>query len=114
MKKLARWIPLPLLVLAVLTLIGPQTAEAAFGRRIARRAYYAAPRAVYAAPARVYAAPVPAYAAPVRVYAPAVGVYAPAVGVHVGPGVHIAAPGVRIGVGAPYRAYYGAPYYYGW
>ena len=107
MKKLARWIPLPLLVLAVLTLIGPQIAEAAFGRRIARRAYYAAPRAVYAAPVRAYAAPVPVYAAPVRVYAPAVGV-------HVGPGVHIAAPGVRIGVGAPYPAYYGGPYFYGW
>ena len=98
MKKLVKWISLPLLALVGLTLIGPQTAEAFGWRRHVRRAYVHRP---------YHVAPPAVYAAPVRVYGPAVGV-------HVGPGVHVAAPGLRVNVGSPYSTYYGGPYYYGW
>ena len=92
MRKLVQWISLPLLLLVGLTLIGPQTAEAAKWRRYARGAYVHQPY----------------YVAPPAVYVPRVRVYAPGVGVHVGPGVHVRAPGVGIHVGPRYR------YYYGW
>jgi hypothetical protein len=105
MKRLVKRISLPLLLLAGMMLIGPQTAEAAKWRRYAKRAYVHQP---------YYVAPVAVYAPPVRVYAPAVRVYAPAVGVYVGPGVHVRAPGVRVNVGSPYPSHYGRPYYHGW
>ncbi|MHC4405811.1 MAG: hypothetical protein ACYTG0_39705 [Planctomycetota bacterium] len=105
MKRLVKRISLPLLLLVGLTLIGPQTAEAAKWRRYARRAYVHRP--YYAAPPAVYAPRVRVYASPVRVYAPGVGV-------HVGLGVHVRAPGVRINVGSWYPSHYGRPYYYGW
>ena len=98
MKRLVKRISLPLLLLVGLTLIGPQTAEAARWRRYARRAYVHRPY----------------YVAPPAVYAPPVRVYAPGVGVYVGPGVHVRAPGVRVNVGSWYPSHYGGPYYYGW
>jgi hypothetical protein len=98
MKRLVQRISAPLLLLVGLTLIGPQTAEAANWRRHARRAsvhqHY--------------------YVAPPVVYVPRVRVYAPSVGVHVGPGVHVHAPGVRVHVGARYPSHYGRSHYYGW
>jgi len=95
MKRLLKQISLPLLLLAGLTLIGPQTAEAAKWRRHARRTY--------------------GHPASVRVYAPGVGVHvgpgvhvrAPGVRVHVGPGVDVLAPGVRVNVGPRYLPHYG-------
>ncbi|MFV1969007.1 MAG: hypothetical protein ACC628_26605 [Pirellulaceae bacterium] len=94
MKRLAKRISLPLLLLLGLTLIGQQTAEAGRWRRRARRAYVRRPY----------------YVAPPVVYAPGVRVYAPGVDVQVGPGVHVRAPGVRVNVGSWYPSYY----YYGW
>ena len=98
MKRLVKRISLPLLLLAGLMLIGPQTAEAGRWRRHARRAYVHRHH----------------YVAPPAAYAPRVRVYAPGVGVHVGPGVHVRAPGVRVNVGPRYPSYYGRSYYYGW
>ena len=105
MTRLVKRISLPLMLLIGLTLIGPQTAEAAKWRRYARRArvhqsYYVAPSAVYAPP--------------VRVYAPPVRVYAPGVSVHVGPGVHVHAPGVRVHVPSRYPSYHGGSHYLRW
>jgi len=97
MKRLVKRISLPLLLLAGLTLIGSQTAEAARWRRYALRPYV----------------PQPYYVAPAAVYAPPVRVYEPGVGVYVGPGVHVRAPGVRVSVGSPYPLYRGS-YYFGW
>ena len=97
MKRLVKRISLPLLLLAVLTLIGPQTAEAAKWRRYAQRPHVHQPY----------------YVAPAAVYAPPVRVYAPGVGVYVGPGVHVRAPGVRVHVGAPYPSYWDS-YYFRW
>ncbi len=97
MKRLVKRISLPLLLLAGLTLIGPQTAEAARWRRYAQRTYVRQPY----------------YVAPAVVYAPPVRVYAPGVGVYVGPGVRVRAPGVRVNVGPPYPLYRGS-YYFGW
>jgi hypothetical protein len=104
MKRLVKRISLPLLLLAGMMLIGPQTAEAAKWRRYAKRAYVHQP---------YYVAPVAVYAPPVRVYAPPVRVYAPGVGVYVGPGVHVDAPGVQVHVRSWYRPRYGRSYY-GW
>ncbi len=103
MKRLLKRISLPLMLLVGLTLIGPQTVQAARWRRQVRRAYVHPPR----------------YVAPPGVYAPPVRIYAPGVGVHVGPGVHVRAPGVRVNVGSWYPSYYRRPhyhgtYYYGW
>jgi len=97
MKRLVKRISLPLLLLVGLTLIGPQTAEAAKWRRYARHAYVHQP-----------------YVAPPAVYAPRVRVYAPGVGVQVGPRVHVRTPGVRVNVGSWYSSYNRGPYYYGW
>jgi hypothetical protein len=97
MKRLVKRISLPLLLLAGLSLIGPQTAEAAGWRRYVPRPYVRQP---------YYVAPVAVVAAPVRVYAPGVGVY-------VGPGVRVRAPGVRVNVGSPYPLYRNS-YYFGW
>jgi hypothetical protein len=111
MQRLVKRISLPLLLLAGLTLIGPQTAEAAGWRRYAQRPYVRQP--YFVAPAAVYAPPVRVYAPPVRVYAPPVRVYAPGVGVYVGPRVRVLAPGVRVNVGSPYPLYRDS-YYFGW
>ena len=112
MKRLVKRISLPLMLLVGITLIGPQTAEAAKWRRYARRAYVHRP--YYVAPPAVYAPPVRVYAPPVRVYAPPVRVYAPGVSVHVGPGVHVHAPGVRVHVPSRYPSYRGGSYYFRW
>jgi hypothetical protein len=98
MKRLVKRISLPLLLLVGVTLIGPQTAEAAKWRRYARRAYVHQPY----------------YVALPAVYAPPVRVYAPGVGVHVGPGVHVHAPGVRVNVGSRYPSYHRGSYYFRW
>ena len=98
MRRLVRRISLPLLLLLGLTLIGPQTAEAARWRRQARRAQVHRAHRV---------------AAPV-VYSPPVRVYAPGVGVHVGPGVHVRAPGVQVNIRPPYSSHQRGLYYYGW
>ena len=99
MKRLVKRISLPLVLLVVLTLIGPQTAEAAKWRRYARRAHVHQP----------------IYAAPTTVYAPPVRVHAPGVSVHVGPGVHVHAPGVRVHVPSyRYPSYHGGSYYFRW
>ncbi len=88
MRRFVKRISLPLMLLVGLTMIGPQTAEAARWRRIARRA-------------TVHVAPPVVYVAPVRVYAPAVG-------------VHVHAPGVGVHVGPRYPLYYGHSYYLRW
>lgn len=98
MKRLVKRISLPLVLLVGLTLIGPQTAEAAKWRRYARRAHVHHP----------------IYVAPTTVYAPPVRVYAPGVSVHVGPGVHVHAPGVRVHVPYRYPSYHGGSYYFRW
>jgi hypothetical protein len=98
MKRLVKRISLPLMLLVGVTLIGPQTAEAAKWRRYARRAYVHRPY----------------YVAPPAVYAPPVRVYAPGVRVRVVPGVDVHAPGVRVHVGSRYPSYYGGSYYFGW
>ena len=95
MKRLVKRISLPLLLLAGLALIGPQTAEAAKWRRHARH-HHVHPHY---------------HVAPAVVYAPPVHVYAPAVGVYVGPAVHVRAPGVRVNVGSPYPSYHRGPHY---
>jgi hypothetical protein len=105
MKRIVKRISLPLMLLVGLTLIGPQTAEAAKWRRYARRAHVHQP---------YYVAPPAVYAPPVRVYAPPVRVYAPGVSVHVGPGVHVHAPGVRVHVPSRYPSYHGGSYYLRW
>ncbi len=105
MKRLVKRISLPLLFLVGLTLIGPQTAEAARWRRYARGPY------VRVAPPVVYSPRVRVYAPGVRVYAPGVRVYAPGDGVDVGPGVNVDAPGVRVRVQSWYPSRYGRPYY---
>jgi hypothetical protein len=98
MKRLVKRISLPLVLLIGLTLIGPQTAEAAKWRRYARRAHVHQP----------------IYVAPTTVYAPPVRVYSPGVSVHVGPGVHVRAPGVRVHVPYRYPSYHGSSYYFRW
>ena len=97
MKRLVKRISLPLLLLAGLTLMGTQSAEAHGWPRYVPRPYVHQPY----------------YAAPVAVVAPPVRVYAPGVGVYVGPGVRVRAPGVRVNVGYPYPRYRDA-FYFGW
>ncbi len=89
MRRLFKRISLPLLLVAGLALLGPQTAEAAKWRRHVRH-HHVAPVAVYAAPVRVHV---------------------PVVSVRVGPAVHVAAPGVRVNVGTRYPYYRHVPHY---
>ncbi len=106
MKKFVKRIALPLMLLVGLTLIGPQTAEAARWRRHARLAHVHHSHHVVA--------PLAVHAPLVRVYAPPVRVHAPGVSVHVGPRVHVQVPGVRVHVGSRYPSYYGGSYHFRW
>ena len=105
MKRLVKRISLPLMLLAGLTLIGPQSAEAANWRRHARHPHVHP---------HVHVAPAVVYAPPVVVHAPPVVVHAPAVGVYVGPAVHVRAPSVRVNVVTPYPSYQRGSHYYRW
>jgi hypothetical protein len=99
MRKLVKWLVVPILFSAGLLLIAPQGAQAARWRRWAAPYGYAYPRVVR-----------PYVAAPgLRVVVPGPGVY-----VGVGPGVDVYAPGVGVHVGPVYRPYYWGPYSYGW
>jgi hypothetical protein len=101
MRRLVKWLFVPILVLVGLVLIAPQNAQAARWRRYPR-AYGYAYRPYYVAP--------PVARGPgVRVVVPGGGVY-----VGVGPGVHVVAPGVGVHVGPLLRPYYWEPGYYGW
>ena len=112
MRKLVKWLCLPILASVGLALIGPQDADAARWRRHARWHGYAP---YYPVAPPVVAAPY--YVAPPIVHAPSVGVVVPAPRVHVGvgPGVHVRVPGVGVHIGPLYRPYYWGPrYHIGW
>ncbi len=104
MKRLVKRISLPLLLLAGLMLMGPQSAEASKWRRHVRQAHVHAHAHAHAL----------RHVAPAVVYAPPVPVYAPVVGVYVGPAVHVRAPVVRVNVVAPHPPYHRGAYYRGW
>ncbi len=119
MKLFSKWLVLLVVGWAVLSFADGSNADAGWRRRAVRRAYVPAVR--YYAPPRYVA------------YRHDVNVVAPGVRVHVGPGVHVDAPGVSVyvpsygyhgyghgyghsGYGHGYTGYghYGAYSHYGW